>query len=106
MLTNDEFQEAKKLWGGTDCLAGKMVDELLTLREAVAPQMAEVDVLLIPYQMNPIAWTEELWGRLNTACDKLRTAILAREREKQRADDAEKIIRELKDNFGEMEVGA
>lgn len=92
MLTNDDLKDVVKRnpkFNGIEI--GEMARELLTLREAVAPQMAEVDEYI----------RLQHWAHLELAA---RTAILACEREKQRADEAEKIIRELKDNFGEMEV--
>lgn len=67
------------------------IDELLALREAVAPQMAEVDALEAGWQGMAFPNADPV----KHACEKLRTAILACEKEKQRADEAEKESRKV-----------
>lgn len=68
------------------------IDELLTLREAVAPQMAEVDACLYtpkPYQKgDTIVYSATKYDGPGLA-EIARTAILAHEQEKQRADEAD-----------------
>lgn len=115
MLTNEEIEQMKGvvrkcIYGIPDNegqvardTLGEIVNELLALREATAPKMAEVDALMKQIEAFPHVNSYEGAKKLSAM---LRTAILASEQQKQRADEAERVIRELKDNFGEMEVGA
>jgi len=98
MLTNDEIEQMKGVV--RKCIYGipdsegqvardtldKIVAELLTLREAVSPQMAEVDALQDPWVGQPFV---EIIGTFRNMRYLTRTAILACEREKQRADEAD-----------------
>lgn len=99
MLTNEEEDSLRKClrWLNDnpesdveDCMSiadvAGFLSELLTLREAVAPQMAEVDALEKKWN-GPLLIDDEglVIGEIFST---LRAAILACEREKQRADEA------------------
>lgn len=77
-----------------DALASAF-DELLTVREAVAPQMAEVDALVKQIEAFPHVNSYEGAKKLATM---LRQAILVCEKEKQRADEAESKLTSVLDH--------
>jgi hypothetical protein len=80
----------------------KIIGELLTLREAVAPQMAEVDALANTVYLSVESPAGIDISSLNRLADHARTAILACEKEKQRADEAEaRYDRFLTEWFGD-----
>lgn len=91
MLTNERLQELSKLNGleVADTLtpneALSMARELLTLREATAPSRAEVDECFQNYNGN---YTREQMCDVPRLESITRTAILACEKEKQRAGEA------------------
>jgi hypothetical protein len=76
-------------------LQAELARELLTLREATAPQMAEVDALL-KQASSSVCSSDSTFQALyrDQLANKLRTAILACEREKQRADELFKVYTE------------
>lgn len=80
------------LLDGSD--VARIIDELLTLREATAPQMAEVDALEKKWN-GPLLIDDEglVIGEIFST---LRAAILACEQQKQRADEAERELEAAK----------
>lgn len=118
MLTNEKIEQArgvirKCIYGIPDSegqvardTLDRIVDELLALK--TLPAMAEVDAatsIVAESRRTDRLW-EQFKVKLDSLADLARNAILACEQQKKRADEAERVIRELKDNFGEMEVGA
>lgn len=104
MLTNELLKEIKEesMHAIYPAEVGEMARELLSLR--TLPEMAEVDALQSHYNLNYIRGVK--LHCVTEIADIARRAIAFAEIQRKRADEAKKIIRELKDNFGEMETGA
>lgn len=89
MLTNERLKHMKgnifALRQISESEQIQIINELLTFREATAPKMAEVDALQDPWVGQPFV---EIIGTFRNMRYLTRTAILACEREKQRADEA------------------
>lgn len=108
MLTNERLKEIKgnplALKSMTEAEQLKIIDELLTLREAVAPQMAEVDVLLKEWSshssnlsVEQVIWSDRMFSAL-------RRAIASEESQRKRAEDAEnncEMYEAMKEGFAE-----
>ncbi len=91
MLTNKDLNALKEFCEKSHLpilkeLAIEAFDELLTLREAVAPKMAEVDEMVRQIKSYPHVNSYE--GAMKLA-SMLCTVILTCEREKHRADELE-----------------
>lgn len=79
-----------------------VINELLALREAVAPQMADVDALANTVYLSVESPAGIDISSLNRLANLARTAIIAHAQEKQRADEAEaRYDRFLTEWFGD-----
>mgnify|MGYP003443151828 FL=1 len=81
-FTNEDLKEISATSLGMDAMLAR---ELLTLREAVAPQMAEVE----RFEHVIISYEPDLMKEAKKLAEIARTAIIAHDQEKQRADEAE-----------------
>lgn len=111
-LTKEELTECQKLWGGTDCLAGKMVAEILSLRESGDEEVESQHGIVQYFLNNNYLEGDDVDDRVTARMsnDRLRDIAITRGQQLREArEEIERlnlIVCELKDNFGEMEVGA